>query len=157
MKKIMPFLAVFGLVSTMWAADPTLGTWKLNFAKSKIPASEAANLKETVLVFREMDGNVMEGIQTQTLKDGKTNTMKWTTPMNGGIQTYQEGGPANGISSVAVKIDSSTIYNVYLLNGKQVGLAHVAFGKNFKTFTMTGKSADAQGKPFDYLAFFEKQ
>jgi hypothetical protein len=112
MRKIMLFLAVFGLVGSLWAADPTMGTWKLNLAKSKIPASDAANLKETILSFREIDANTVEGIQTQTLKDGKTNTMKWTTPTSGGTQTYQEGGPANGISSVAVKIEPLTMYNV---------------------------------------------
>jgi hypothetical protein len=99
----------------------------------------------------------MEGVQTQTLKDGKTNTMKWTTPTNGGTQTYQEGGPANGISSVAVKIDPNTIYNVYLLDGKQVFLMHVKFSKDFKTFTNTSKGTDVQGKPFENLGFYEKQ
>jgi hypothetical protein len=157
MRKIMLFLAVFGLVGSLWAADPTMGTWKLNLAKSKIPASDAANLKETILSFREIDANTVEGIQTQTLKDGKTNTMKWTTPTSGGTQTYQEGGPANGISSVAVKIEPLTMYNVYLLNGRQVGLYHVKFSKDFKTFTMTSKGTDAQGKPYEYLGFFEKQ
>ena len=157
MRKAMLLLAVFGLVGSLWAADPTLGTWKLNLAKSKLSANDAANLKESILVFREIEGNTMEGIQTQTLKDGKTNTMKWTTPMNGGTQTYQQGGPSNGISSVAVKINPNTIYNVYLQNGKQVFLMHVTFSKDFKTFTMTSKGTDAQGKPFEILGFYEKQ
>ncbi len=157
MRKAMLLLAVLGLIGSLWAADPTLGTWKLNLAKSKLSANDAANLKESILVFREIDGNTMEGIQTQTLKDGKTNTMKWTTPMNGGIQTYQQGGPSNGISSVAVKINPNTIYNVYLQNGKQVYVMHVSFSKDFKTFTMTAKGMNAQGKPFEILGFYEKQ
>jgi len=157
MRKALLLLVVLGFVGGAWAADPTLGTWKLNLAKSKIPASEVANIKETILVFREMEGNVMEGTQTQTLKDGKTNIMKWTTPMSGGAQTYQEGGPTNGISSVAVKIGANTLYNIYLLQGRQVGLFHVSFDKDFKTFTMEGKTTDAQGKPFEYVAFFERQ
>ena len=42
MRKAMLLLAVFGLMGTLWAADPSLGTWKLNLAKSKIPASDLA-------------------------------------------------------------------------------------------------------------------
>ena len=80
MRKAMLLLAVFGFVVTIWAADPTMGTWKLNIAKSKIPASDAANLKETKTVFREIDANTVEGVSTDTLKDGKTTTTKWMLP-----------------------------------------------------------------------------
>jgi len=157
MRKAMLLLAVFGFVVTIWAADPTMGTWKLNIAKSKIPASDAANLKETKTVFREIDANTVEGVSTDTLKDGKTTTTKWTVPKNGGIQTYQQGGPAKGTSIVSVVIDPSTMYNIYLQDGKQVFLMHVVFSKDFKTFTISAKGTDTQGKPFEYLGLYEKQ
>ena len=34
MRKAMILLAVFGLVGLLWGADPLVGTWKLNIAKS---------------------------------------------------------------------------------------------------------------------------
>ena len=159
MRKAMLVLAVFGLVGSLWAADtsPTMGTWKLNLAKSKILGSNAANLNETITVFREIDADTVEGVSTDTLKDGKTNTTKWTVPKNGGFQTYQQGGPAKGTSILSVVIDPSTMYNVYLRDGKQVFLMHVIFSKDFKTFTITAKGTDAQGKPFEYLGLYEKQ
>jgi hypothetical protein len=49
------------------------------------------------------------------------------------------------------------MYNLYLRDGKQVGLMHVTFSKDFKTFTISAKGADAQGKPFELLGFYEKQ
>jgi hypothetical protein len=155
MRKTILLLAVIGLAGSLWAADPTMGTWKLNIAKSKLPPT-SANIKDTVMVFREIDANTFEGVSTETLKDGKTNTMKWTTPNSGGIQTYQQGGPPKNVSTVAVKVDAHTIYNVYLQDGKQVGLFRVTFGKDFKTFTMSGTTRDAQGKPVEYLALYEK-
>jgi len=155
MRKAMLLLAVFGLVGWLWAAD-TMGTWKLNLAKSKLPPS-AANIKESILVFQEIDADTIEGSSTQTLKDGKTTTAKWTTPKSGGIQTYQQGAPANGISTLAVIIDADTIYNVTLQNGKQVQLTPINFSKDGKTFTMTYKGTDAQGKPYEYFVLYEKQ
>ena len=157
MRKTMLLLGVLALVSSLWAQDPKMGTWKVNFAKSKIPASDAANLKESKVVFREIDANTVEGISTDTMKDGKTNTTKWTVPINGGIQKYQQGGPEAGTSIISAVIDPHTLYSIYLLDGKQVFLLHVTYSKDFKTFTLTGKGTDAQGKPVDYMSFSEKQ
>jgi hypothetical protein len=157
MRKIMLLLAVFGLIGTLWAQDPKMGTWKVNLAKSKIPASDAANLKESKVVFREIDANTIEGISTDIMKDGKTNTTKWTVPKNGGIQKYQQGGPEAGISIISAVIDPHTLYSIYLLDGKQVFLLRVIYSKDFRAFTLTGKGTDAQGKPVDYMSFSEKQ
>jgi hypothetical protein len=156
MRKAMLFLAVFGLVGSLWAVD-TMGTWKLNLAKSTLPPNMAANVKESILVFREIDADTIEGSSTQTLKDGKTTTAKWTTPKSGGIQTYQQGAPEKGISTLAVIIDEDTIYNVTLQNGKQVQLTPINFSKDGKTFTITYKGTDAQGKPYEYFVLYEKQ
>ena len=157
MRKTMLLLAVFGFAVSLWAQEPSMGTWKLNIAKSKIPPNTAQNLKETITIFREIDANTVEGVSTDTLKDGKTNVTKWTVPKNGGIQTYQQGGPAKNTSILSVVIDPGTMYNVYLQDGKQVFLMHVVFGKDFKTFAISAKGADAQGKPFEYLGLYEKQ
>jgi hypothetical protein len=155
MRKTMLVLFAFGIVGSLLAADQ-MGTWKLNSAKSKLPSS-AANVKESIMVFREIDANTMEGIATQTLKDGKTTTGKWTTPKSGGIQTYLEGAPANGISSVAAVIDPDTIYQIYLQNGNQIGVMRIDFSKDGKSFTIKGKGTDAQGKAVEYIRLFEKQ
>jgi predicted ribosome quality control (RQC) complex YloA/Tae2 family protein len=55
MRKVMLLLAVFGLVSLAWAADPSEGTWKLNIAKSKFAPSTGAAVKEGTHVVRELD------------------------------------------------------------------------------------------------------
>jgi hypothetical protein len=43
MRKAMLLLAVFGLAGSLWAADPIIGTWKLNIAKSKFMLSPRRN------------------------------------------------------------------------------------------------------------------
>jgi hypothetical protein len=157
MRKVMLLLGLFGLAGTIWAQDPSLGTWKLNLAKSKMPASETANVKETIIEMRELDANTYESISTVTRKDGSTQVTKWTVPKVGGIQTYQQGGPANEMSIVAAKIDPRTIYNIYLRNGIQVFLMQMKISKDGKTFTGTAKTTDPQGKPIDYLVIYDRQ
>ncbi len=136
--------------------DPSLGTWKLNIAKSKLPPT-AANLKELTAVVRLMDANTYESISTETLKDGKTTTIKGTVPRNGGIGAFQQGGPANGISIVAAKIDPYTILEMYLQNGKQIFLMRLTISKDGKTMTGIASIPNAQGKPFEASGLFEKQ
>jgi hypothetical protein len=159
MRKKMLLLAVFGLVGLLWAADGPFisGTFKLNLAKSKAPANMVGNTKEAIVVFRELDANTMEATSTETRKDGTTVTAKWTVPKSGGIQKYQQGGPAEGITIVSTVIDANTVYNTYLQNGKQVGLMRVTNGKDGKSLTSTWKGTDSQGKPIEGFILYEKQ
>ena len=156
MRKATLLLALFGLIGSLWAADPMMGTFKLNLAKSKIPAG-MATAKESLMTFRELDANTIEATSKDTRNDGSVVTAKWTTPKNGGIQTYQQGGPEKGTSIFAVVVDSNIAYNVFMQNGKQVFLLRVNMSKDGKTFTSTTKGTDAQGKPYEGLWFFEKQ
>jgi hypothetical protein len=158
MRKAMLLLAVFGLVCSLWGADPVIGTWKLNLAKSKLPAGAAANANESMVVFREINADTLEGTSTDIQKDGtKVISMKFTVPRSGGIQTYQQGGPTQGVSVVTTVIDPYTSFNTYLLNGKQVGMMHVQISKDGMSYTIATKGNDAQGKPVDLLYYFEKQ
>ncbi len=158
MRRIMMlFLAVFVLAGTVWAQDPSIGKWKLNLAKSKTPPSETANVKEAVIEMRALDANTYESISTTTQKDGKTVVVKWTVPISGGIQKYQQGGPAQGISIVAAKIDPHHIVNIYLQDGKQVFLMQMNISPDGKTFTGSAQVPTPQGKPFEYLVVYDKQ
>ena len=68
MRKALLLLAVLGLMSSLWAADPIIGTWKLNIAKSKLPP-DMSNIKELSFVIREI-GDDYELVTTGVQKDG---------------------------------------------------------------------------------------
>lgn len=158
MRRIMMlFLAVFVLAGMVWAQDPSLGKWKLNLAKSKVPPTETANVKETAIEMRALDANTYESISTTTQKDGKVVVEKWTVPISGGIQKYQQGGPDKGISIVAAKIDPYHIINVYLQDGKQVFLMQMNISPDGKIFSGSAKVPLPDGKSFEYLVVYDKQ
>jgi hypothetical protein len=157
MRKAMLFLAFWGLAGSLWADDPTAGRWKLNLARSKLPAGRAENIEEMIVVFRELNANTMEVTATETRKDSTASVSKWTVPKNGGFQTYQQGGPEKGISIFKVMVDAHTMYNVYVQDGKQTLLMPVTYSKDFRTYTISWTGEDAQGKPSEFHVFYEKQ
>ncbi len=159
MRKAALLLALFGLVGSVWAAESPflVGTFKLNLAKSKPPANMAADTKEAIVVFRELDANTMEATSTTTRTDGSTVTAKWTVPKSGGMQKYQQGGPAQGITIVSTVIDANTVYNTYLRDGIQVGLMRMTNSKDGRSLTSTWKGTDSQGKPVEGFILYEKQ
>jgi hypothetical protein len=145
MRKAMLLLAVFGLVGTLWAADPSVGTWKLNVAKSKFsPAylalSKSTAPKEETLVFREV-GDQIELTVTGTRTDGSTISSKSTRPRQGGDIKYQQGGP-EGISSVLTVLDPGNWYATSLQDGKQIQMGHGVISKDGKTITVTYKGSN---------------
>jgi len=158
MRKAMLLLAVIGLTSSLWAADnPIIGTWKLNPAKSKLPAS-AAKTKEQTTVFREINADTVEGTSTITQIDGTTSVAKWTVPSNGGILTYQQGGPTvEGLLIIATWIDPYTTHNTYIMKGKQVYLMRSKISQDCKSFTTIVPGTDEQKKPVEYIYAFDKQ
>jgi peroxiredoxin len=147
-----------GLTDTLRAADPWVGTWKLNIAKSKLQPAPGSDISEALVMFREVDPDTLEITATQVHKDGsKAIGWKCTVPKSGGMQDYQQGAPGKGIAVVKTIIDGHLQHLIYLQNGKQFNLATVVLSKDCKTYTLSGKSNDADGKPYEDVEVYEKQ
>jgi len=58
MRKTMLFLAVLGLAGSLWAADPFVGTWKLNLAKSKASNPNLMHKSETIRIVAQENGAI---------------------------------------------------------------------------------------------------
>ena len=75
MRKLMLLLAVLGLVGTLLAADPLLGTWKLNAAKSKFSPILLALEKDVAPKETTM---VIQNLGTRTDRDHRNgHTNRW--------------------------------------------------------------------------------
>jgi hypothetical protein len=150
MRKAMLLLAVLGCVGLLWAADPSVGMWKANMAKSKNPPA-----KELTMMVREV-GEQIELTEKRIRPDGKSSLLKCTYPQQGGILKYQEGAPA-GQTAVITVIDPSDWYDTHIQNGKQVLLLHFVISKDGKTMRIISKRTDEKGKPVEGLLVLEKQ
>jgi hypothetical protein len=83
MRKAMLFLTVFALAGSLWAADPIIGTWKLNTAKSKDPGKKLTKKEKTATV-RDVNVDQIEFIENGIKTDGTKYSTKDVFPKQGG-------------------------------------------------------------------------
>jgi hypothetical protein len=157
MRKICFFLAVFALAGSLWAADPRVGTWKLNAAKSKFPADAQTFMKNATIAIRELDADQLEFITTGIRQDGSPVSEKSLEPKQGGVVTWIEPSQPQGRSFVHTVIGPGDFHSTVLQDGKQFAVFHWVVGKDLKTMFVTIKRTDAQGKPAEGLLLFDRQ
>ena len=155
MRKAMLLLAVFGLAGSLYAADPSVGTWKLNIAKSKYAPSTEAAVKEITVVIREI-GDQWEISYTGKRVDGSSISFKGTRPQQGGIGKNQP--PAEkGEVYVDTVVESGNWFLTVLQNGKQVSVTQCLISKDGKTMRQITKGTDAKGKSYQDVEVFDRQ
>jgi len=144
-------------------ADPIIGTWKLNLAKSKltpIPAYNWAPPKEQTESYREIDGGRIERTSTTTGIDGSVNSSgKLIWPAQGGTVQIQQIPPGNppGISFVETLMAPGEWHVTTMLDGKQVMTRHKVISKDGKTMRQTVEIMDPQGKLVEQLEVYDRQ
>lgn len=152
MKRVMFLLAVFGLAASLLAADPIIGTWKLNVDKSK--GSPAATSKRTTLpttaVYREVDGNLIE------MSDGSPTSDKWTWPSQGGVVSRKP-PLAENMLYVETLIEPGHWYVTIMRDGKQIGSYQKIVDKDGKTLRQTLKYLLPEAKLLEVLMMYDKQ
>src|SRR5512138_1828268 len=84
MRKVMLLLTLFSFAGSLWAADPIIGNWKLNIAKSKL--SEVP--KSFTESYREIDGDQIELTTVWIGSNGSPNTEKIVFPAQGGVNKF---------------------------------------------------------------------
>ena len=162
MRKVMFLLAAAGLASSLWAADPLIGTWKLNTAKSKYAPDSQLSKKEYTIVVRDA-GDLFEVTETGIRNDGSPVAAKFMFPQKGGAlmppkEPLKSQTPVpQGAYFVATVIEPGNFYNTHLQDGKQVRVVHVEVGKDGKTMRISIKGMDARGKPCEDLEFYERR
>ncbi len=142
-------LCAFAVVS--FAGDSNVGTWKLNEAKSKIPAGSPKN---TSVVYADAGDSVkatVDGVDGT----GKATHNEWTGKFDG--KDYPLVGDPNADTRAIKKVDDRhyTINNKK--NGKVTTSGTIVYSPDFKTRTLTTTSTDAKGKKTEATFVYEKQ
>ncbi len=91
------------------------------------------------------------------MADGKTASTKYSYPAKGGPVTFLEGvPPANG-SEIRNIIDDHTMEEVTIRDGKVVAKARYVLSGGGTTVTLRRTGTTREGKPFEFIAVYEKQ
>jgi hypothetical protein len=136
------------LATVALAADPFIGTWKMNVAKSKI-ASQAP--KSWTLKIEALD-NGLKWTSDIVAADGTAAIGVWSGKYDGEDYANTLGGDYDAVA--AKKINANTFDSVLKKEGKVVGSGRGVVSKNGKTLTITTKLKNAQGQD---VVVFDKQ
>jgi hypothetical protein len=133
------------------AADPFVGTWKLNVAKSKFagPALKSATLKVEAI------DNGLRWIGDTVDADGKAMIDVWSGEYDG--KDYPLTGNPDSDTIAAKKIDVNTFDTVWKKKGKVVGTARAVVSKDGKTLTYTSKDKNTQGQDIITVEVYDKR
>jgi hypothetical protein len=140
----------FGAAACL-AADPQMGTWKLNEAKSKITPG---TLKNTQVVYSSMFGQVKiksDGIDA----NGKPIHVEWSGKFDG--KDYPVTGDPNSDARSYTKLNERTLTTANKRNGKVTVTGQIVVSADGKSRTLTLTGTTPKGKKFKNVAVYEKQ
>ena len=158
MHKLWYPLTVCLMAGSLFAADPFAGTWKVDIAKSKYSGPDKPP-KEATVVIEEHGDQVAVSVKG-TGADGSPISVKYTVVRTGGeAAKFSEGGPPAGVSVVYAKkkADARSLDTTTTRDGKVIETGHGAVSADGKTFTITSKGTDPQGKAFETVQVYERQ
>jgi hypothetical protein len=160
MKRILMLLAGLALSAVaagplMAQANPFLGTWKLNVAKSKAGGGMMPqSLTRTVTA----DGAGVKYSFTGVGADGKAVEYSFTTNYDGKDAAVTGTGAPGGADNIAIKRTAPNKASAILKKGgSEVGTSLSEVSKDGKTTTLTMKGKGADGKEFTGVNVYDKQ
>lgn len=133
------------------AADPQLGTWKLNEDKSKF---DSGAVKNSTVAY-EAAGDKIKVTVDGTTADGKAVHHEWTGKYDG--KDYPVTGDANQDVRSYKKVGDRTLEFVARKDGKVTVSGRVVVAADGKSRTVTTSGTNAEGKKFKSTATYDKQ
>jgi hypothetical protein len=151
MRKVILILAIICLPTTLWAADPFIGTW--NMIPSKSTFSYPAP-KSFIMIIKSKQGE-FECVEDVITADGKAIRRIYSGKYDG--KDYPiKGDPDMDTISFMPIIDHKSTY-VIKKDGKVVLRGESVISEDGKTWIDNGSGKDASGKAFTFTIFLEKQ
>jgi hypothetical protein len=145
----MTAMVILVLATVALAADPHVGTWKLNIAKSK--ASRAAS---STLIMKAQN-NGLKCASDFVDSEGKATHAEWAAKYDGKDYPVKGNPDVDAIS--LTKIDANTVDYVQKKSGKEVQRGRTVVSTDGKTYALTGKAQNSKGQDVTFTAVFDKQ
>jgi hypothetical protein len=143
--------ALLGFDAILFAADPFVGTWKMNSAKTKYETGTAP--KEQTVTIAETGGD-LDVTVSGTAADGSAIMSHYTVPAQGGEGKIIQ-SPYGAVSGKRMGSHEREV--TYSKGGKEVLTTRSKVSANGKTITVTVKGTDAQDKPVAAVVVYDKQ
>ncbi len=148
---LLTLAAMFVCATVCVAANPHMGTWKLNEAKSKISPGAPKN---TTVVYEDAGDSVkvtVDGVDG----DGNPTHSEWTGKFDSKFYPVT-GDPTSDTRSYR-KINNHTLALTGKKDGKVSLTGRIVVSANGRTRTVTTTGKDSKGKRFRSRAVYDKQ
>jgi hypothetical protein len=132
-------------------ADPQMGTWKLNEAKSKF----AHRVPKNHTVVYEAAGDDVKITADGKDKDGNPTHNEWTGKFDG--KDYPVTGDPNQDARSYKKVNNRTLEMTAKKDGKVTVSGRIVVSADGKTRTVTVGGTDEDGKKFQSKVVYDKQ
>jgi hypothetical protein len=135
------------------SANPHVGTWELNVAMSSYSPGPAPKSQTLKIEAWGDDGltYAADGVGA----DGQPTHAEFQAKFDG--KDYEFKGNPDGDTLSYTRIDANTLDATLKLKGEVTINAHVVVSPDGKTRTVTQTGKDAQGRPVNIVAVYEKQ
>ena len=140
----------FVAAAACFAANPHMGTWKLNEAKSKLAPGMGKN---STVVYSEQKDKIkitVDGVD----KDGKPTHSVWVGKFDGKAYPVKGNLPANSVAYRVVNDRTNDI--TAMKDGKMIWNGRITVSADGKSRTVTINGTDANGKKFKGKAVYDK-
>jgi hypothetical protein len=134
------------------AADPVIGTWKLNLAKSTFSPGPAP--RSQIRTYAESPQGITLTLKT-TAADGKEITTSVTFKEDGKPYAVS-GNPEYDIVS-AKRLDALTVQSLLMTAGVTVGTSVRTVSQDGKTLTFAQKGTNSAGVKYDWVMVYDRQ
>ena len=134
------------------AADPVIGTWELNLAKSKYsPGPPPKSQTRTYEVAGQAVKFSAKGVDAE----GKPTLVQYTASYDG--KDYPITGNPDAETISLKRIDSFTAESTLKKAGKVVITTRRVISKDGKVMTLTSKGTNAKGETLNNMLVFDKR
>jgi hypothetical protein len=151
--KTLLVAAIFAIgTSAVLAADPAVGNWKLNLAKSTFSPGPAPK-SQTRSYTESAEGTTLT-VKT-TAADGKESTS--TLTFKGDGKPYPVSGNPDFDMVAVTRVDATTVHSIQTKAGATVGTGVRTVSKDGKTLTFAQKGTHANGVKYDDVSVYDRQ
>src|SRR6266404_7666738 len=133
-----------------FAANPHMGTWKLNEAKSKLVSGMGKN---TMVTYAEQKDKIMVTVDGVD-KDGKSTHSVWVGKFDG--KAYPSKGNMSWNSAAYKVVNDRTNDITTMKDGKVLWTGRITVSADGKSRTVTINGTGADGKKFQSKAVYDK-
>ena len=145
-------LVLLGFAATLCAADPFVGTWKMNPAKTKFKVGTAPKEQSVTITEAGSDFNVKVA---GTTADGAKISFSYTVPTAGGTGKFLETSSYDGI--VGKRLGPAEREMSYMKGGKAVYTTHSKLSADGNSLSVISKGLAPTGKDVDGTVAYDKQ